>query len=50
MKDDKLDNFDEIQIQNLYNIGTKLSDFEEIQNGEKKYTLLGIGNLVMQKK
>ena len=44
MTDSKLDNFDEIQIQNLYNIGTKLSDFEEIQNGEKKYTLLGIGN------
>ena len=28
----------------LKDIGTKLSDFETIKNGEKNYTILGIGN------
>ena len=32
------------QLKNLLNIGTKLSDFEEIKNSEKNYTLLGKGN------
>ena len=31
-------------LKNLKEIGTKLSDFEEIPGKEKKYTLLGKGN------
>ena len=31
-------------LKNIKNIGIKLSDFEEIKDGTKKYTLIGTGN------
>ena len=39
-----MNNFNGFNINELEDIGTKLADFEEIPNNEKKYTILGRGN------
>ena len=36
--------FEKMNLKNLESIGTHLSDFEEIENNQSKYTILGIGN------
>ena len=36
--------FEKMNLKNLESIGTHLTDFEEIENNQSKYTILGIGN------
>ena len=39
-----MNKFNRINIKTLENIGTKLLDFDEIPNNDKRYTILGRGN------